>query len=132
MSSERYERLNAVFLAALEKAPEERGGFLAEACGDDAALRAEVEELLGHAGEEEDAFGERSLERKRRFITEAIDLDSTGSEGMLASLPEPVRVGEYEIEAKIGEGGSGIVFRARKGGEGETLTLKVLRTPEAS
>lgn len=132
MSSERYEKLNAVFLAALERPFSERAAFLDAQCGGDAEFRREVEELLGHSGDEEDAFGERSLERKRRFITEAIDLNSTGSEGLFAALPEPQRVGDYQVDEKIGEGGSGIVFRARRPDSEESIALKVLRTPEAS
>jgi serine/threonine protein kinase len=132
VSAERYERLNAIFLSALEKSSADRDAFLEERCGADLELRREVEELLGHAGDEEDAFGESSLERKRRFITEAIDLNSSGSGELASSLPEPVRVGEYLVADKIGEGGSGIVFRARREGHEGEVALKVLRTPEAS
>jgi hypothetical protein len=51
VSPEQWQQVKAVFHAALERAPEERAAFLAEACGADAALRAEVESLL--AGERE-------------------------------------------------------------------------------
>jgi len=39
-------RVRDVFLAAVELSPEERSGFLADACGADAELRAEVDRLL--------------------------------------------------------------------------------------
>ena len=39
-------RVRDVFLAAVELAPEQRPGYLAEACGGDADLRAEVDRLL--------------------------------------------------------------------------------------
>ena len=39
-------RVRDVFLAALELPPEQRPGYLAEACGGDAELRAEVDRLL--------------------------------------------------------------------------------------
>ena len=39
-------RVRDVFLAAVELSPEQRPGFLAEACGGDADLRAEVDRLL--------------------------------------------------------------------------------------
>ena len=39
-------RVRDVFLAALERLPEERPGFLAAACGGDADLRVEVDRLL--------------------------------------------------------------------------------------
>ncbi len=40
-------RVRDVFLAAVELSPEQRPSFLAEACGRDADLRAEVDRLLG-------------------------------------------------------------------------------------
>ena len=39
-------RVRDVFLAAVELSPEQRPGYLAEACGGDADLRAEVDRLL--------------------------------------------------------------------------------------
>ncbi len=39
-------RVRDVFLAAVELSPEQRLGYLAEACGADAELRAEVDRLL--------------------------------------------------------------------------------------
>jgi eukaryotic-like serine/threonine-protein kinase len=39
-------RVRDIFLAAVELSPEERSGFLADACGADAELRAEVDRLL--------------------------------------------------------------------------------------
>ena len=39
-------RVRDVFLAAVELSPEQRPGFLADACGGDAELRAEVDRLL--------------------------------------------------------------------------------------
>jgi serine/threonine protein kinase/tetratricopeptide (TPR) repeat protein len=39
-------RVRDVFRAAVEVAPEQQSGFLTDACGDDAELRAEVERLL--------------------------------------------------------------------------------------
>ena len=43
---ERHQRVKAVFLAALAVNDAEREAFLRERCGDDAALRHEVDELL--------------------------------------------------------------------------------------
>ena len=42
----RWNRIKVIFDAAVSRDPGERSGFLDEACGGDAALRAEVEGLL--------------------------------------------------------------------------------------
>ena len=46
MSRDRQHQMSDLYHAALERAPEERGAFLEEACDVDAALREEVESLL--------------------------------------------------------------------------------------
>lgn len=46
MTPERFRRLEEVFDAVADARPDEREHVLARLCGDDAALRAEVEALL--------------------------------------------------------------------------------------
>jgi hypothetical protein len=46
MKRERFRRIEQVFDAVADAAPQERDAVLARLCGDDAALRAEVESLL--------------------------------------------------------------------------------------
>lgn len=46
MTPERWERIKALFDAALERRVEERLAFLAEACHDDRELQSAVETLL--------------------------------------------------------------------------------------
>ena len=48
-----HQKVEEIFLAALERDPAERGAFLDGACFGDPAARALVEELLSHADEEE-------------------------------------------------------------------------------
>jgi hypothetical protein len=40
------DQARSIFLAALERAPDQWPAFLGEACGDNAELRARVEQLL--------------------------------------------------------------------------------------
>ncbi len=46
MDSERWRRVNRLFHQTLELSPEERGGFLNQACADDLSLIDEVRDLL--------------------------------------------------------------------------------------
>lgn len=66
MTRERFRRIEQVFDAVSDAAPGERDAVLSRLCGDDAALRAEVEALLdAQAG---------ANERIRRAIGREADL----------------------------------------------------------
>ena len=45
-----WQRIEKLFQSALELEPAQRAAFLAQACGDDEALRHEVESLLVYQG----------------------------------------------------------------------------------
>jgi eukaryotic-like serine/threonine-protein kinase len=46
MTPDRWREIERLYHAALERSAEERAAFLTEACGNDAALRQEVESLF--------------------------------------------------------------------------------------
>jgi len=46
MDPERWNRMSSVFITARERPSGERAAFLTEICGDDQALRQEVESML--------------------------------------------------------------------------------------
>ena len=48
MTPERWQRASGIYEAALEREPDERGAFIAHACGDDQELQREVESLLAN------------------------------------------------------------------------------------
>src|SRR5512132_2307923 len=105
MTPERWQQVEAIFQAALDLVPEERGRYLSEACADDVSLKSDVENLLSqheHAG--------NLLEDPPYVETE---LGSLGSlESITDSEPDedPMigrRLGAYRIEREIGRGGMG-------------------------
>ena len=49
MTLERWEQVKELLHAALKRSPAERAAFLTEACGEDVALRREMESLLAWA-----------------------------------------------------------------------------------
>lgn len=92
--------IRAIFDEAAEMAGEERQAYLDQACGEDAALRAEVEELL------------RSEEEAGGFLADSKrDAPSVTSQ---VTEQEGDRIGHYKLLQKIGEGGCGIVYMAEQ------------------
>jgi eukaryotic-like serine/threonine-protein kinase len=95
MSSDRWQHVEDLFHAALDRSASERDRFLAEACADDQELRAEVERLL-KADEQASAF---------------IDNAASSVERVAASvLPNGRQVGAYRVVRELGRGGMGAVY----------------------
>jgi serine/threonine protein kinase/WD40 repeat protein len=95
--------LKAVFSKALELAgPAERARYLAQACGEDARLRAEVESLLS------------AFDRAGSFLeAPALPLGPTLAGLRVPEGPGTV-IGPYKLREQLGEGGFGVVFLAEQ------------------
>ena len=96
MSSPRFERVEALFHRALPLDPDARSALLARECGDDGALRSEVERLLG------------AHDRAAGFIqVPAVVL----AEVMAGDAPMVGRrIGAFRVVRELGRGGMGAVY----------------------
>jgi serine/threonine protein kinase/Tol biopolymer transport system component len=117
MSADRQRQITELCHAALERNASDRAAFLREACAGDEALRQEVESLLRY----EDA-GDQFLERPA--VEEVARLVTNGPESIVDFQGR--RLGVYQIEARIGAGGMGEVYRGRDTKLGRDVAIKVL------
>jgi serine/threonine-protein kinase len=116
MDRERWQQVRDV-LAAVEARPAaERPAVLAALCGEDVALRSEVESLL-------EAAASPGLRSGRAVEEIAPELDAS-----TAAPHEGARVGPYRLGERIGQGGMGAVFAAERsdGQFQQTAAIKLL------
>jgi serine/threonine protein kinase/tetratricopeptide (TPR) repeat protein len=120
LTPESWARLELLLDQALAVPDQARAAFLAAACGDDTALRREVETLL-HAH----ACTDGPLERLVAGLGSRAPDEPDGS-GWTGR-----RVGPYTVVREIGRGGMGTVYLARRadGQYDRDVALKVIQSP---
>ncbi|MCA9735511.1 MAG: serine/threonine protein kinase [Deferribacteres bacterium] len=114
MNQERWNRVQQLFEAALEKNESERDTFLEEVCKDDESLIAEVRSLLQADAESHSLLQGHALD--------VVDLPI--EENFIGK-----KVGHYEITKQIAVGGMGAVYLAERadGQFTQTVALKLIK-----
>jgi serine/threonine protein kinase/tetratricopeptide (TPR) repeat protein len=113
--SHAWDRVQQIFLEAVDLPPADRAAFLDRACAGDAALRAEVESLL-HADVADSTPLHGAIGREVASMLDAASLDGA-------------RVGAYRILSEIGRGGMGSVYLAERDDDQyrKLVAIKVVR-----
>jgi len=109
-----WDRLEHIFAEAIEMAPHARPAFLDECCAGAPKLREEIESLLQAHEQAETSFTARSVAVR----------DILGSLG--GGFLTGKRLGIYQMENILAEGGMGIVYRAEDTRRNTPVAVKVL------
>jgi len=117
MTPERWQQIRDVLEEALELAPQERSAYLDHVCASDSSLRQELDKLLAGEGELDSSFLESpAMEQLSSLISQA-----SGS-----VLAAGTKLGPYAVQALLGAGGMGEVYRAHDTRLGRTVAIKVI------
>ncbi len=115
----RWPRVKEIFQSALEAVPDQRAAYLCDVCGEDAALRDEVESLLA-AHADAGSFAEGAA-------IDALAFQGSGiaKYGVPAMTPG-TELGPYRILSPLDAGGMGEVYRALDARLHREVAIKVL------
>ena len=115
MTPDRWAEIERLYHAAAARPAGERAAFLRDACGGDDALRGEVESLLA-----------QPVSTGGFLQGEAVALAAQLVSDPGASVLTGRRLGPYEIQARIGVGGMGEVYRAHDTKLRRDVAIKIL------
>jgi eukaryotic-like serine/threonine-protein kinase len=113
--TERWAHVEQLYHAAHARPEDERAAFLADACVGDEGLRREVESLLAQPASADAFLSEPALVMAAQLVNDPGKSMLTGH-----------RIGLYQVQAFLGAGGMGEVYRARDLKLGRDVAIKIL------
>jgi serine/threonine protein kinase len=122
VTRDRWSLIEEIFHEALERPAPERAGYIADACGGDPELRAEIESLIAsdrHAARDIGSLVAGDLEK----MAEETDRENSG-----------LRVGPYQLVRELGGGGMGVIYLAVRSDDQyfQIVAIKMIRRGLAS
>ncbi len=117
-------RVESIVLEALAQPPDGRETFLERACGHDEALRLDVESLLVFEEQATDFLESPALD-----WSAAMEATESPEASAIDDADVGRLIGPYRLDARIGAGGMGNVYRARRvdGHFDQVVAVKLIR-----
>jgi len=124
MGLDRWEQIERLYHAALEREPGARESFLDEACADDEALRREVAGLLACDVPGDSFIQSPAIEIAARAIAAETHIEAS-SKPMMSHIAGS-QIGAYQLLEPLGRGGMGEVYLALDTRLGRKVAVKLL------